>query len=1050
MEAVGKHWSSLRWRPVGPFRGGRVVAAEGHPRDRSTFFFGSTGGGVWKTTNGGVHWRNVSDGFFRSASVGALTISSADPNVLYAGMGECSLRGNISPGDGVYRSEDGGGSWVSAGLEETRHIGRIAIDPRDPNRLYVAALGHAFGPNPERGVYRSEDGGRSWSLVLTGGVDAGAVDLSLDPTNPRTLFATLWNVRRQPWRLDSGGEGSGLFRSRDSGDAWEDLTPRLGLDSGPVGKIGVAVSAARPARVWAIVEAKDGGLFRSEDGGDTWARISDSPDLTARAFYYMHLTAHPTDHETVYVMNHLLWKSTNGGTDWTALASPHPDHHSLWIDPGDPERMILGCDGGAAVSFDRGDSWSSVFGQPTAEMYHVTTDDRFPYRIYGAQQDNTTISIASRSEDLGLNEREWYEVAGSESGYVAVRQDDPDIVYAGSSGGGEGGRITRYNHRSHQRRDISPWPQKTGGLPASDYRYRFQWTSPIVLSPHDQGVLYVGSNVLFRSKDEGQTWEIVSPDLTRDDPETQRSSGGPISPDNSGVEIYGTIFAIAESAAAPGVIWVGSDDGCVNVSKDDGKTWTDVTPPDLPEWSLISIVEPSATDPGKAYLAATRYKLDDRAPYLFKTADAGQTWTRITDGIEPLDYTRAIRHDPECAGLLFCGTESGVYVSFDDGGLWQRLTLNLPTVPVHDLAVAHGDLIAATHGRSFWIADDLGPLRAHAVGGSPAGSRLYPPKTAYRFALDMFMYLPKQQETDHPVIVQVLPSAKPYYLAKPPTSGDAAVLLDAGENVPRGAVVHYFLDRDYGESARLVIANPAGEVVATFTGREGDPENRRMATTEGSHRIVWDLRCLGAETIENDEPGPCAPPAAPGEYTVTLEIDEWKESQRLQVALDPRSESSSEEAHEQDEFLHRVRDQVSKVNVVVRGMRGLRDDIDYWSPRASDATKATLTAFAEKLEAVEEALMRPASLTHQGEMAATPRLIDQLVNLFAVGESADRRPTASTRALFEETVGELDAAVEALTGLKTDLERINVGLQDEVGEPIRWVDAPQASSTRSE
>jgi photosystem II stability/assembly factor-like uncharacterized protein len=1040
---------------VGPFRGGRVVAAVGHPGEQFTFLFGSTGGGVWKTTNGGVHWLNVSDGFFRTSSVGALAISESHPNVLYAGMGECSLRGNISPGDGVYRSEDGGATWVPAGLEETRHIGKIAVDPGNPSRLYVAALGHAFGPNPERGLYRSEDGARSWELVLTGGVDAGAVDVCLDQANPRTLFAALWNVRRQPWRLDSGGEGSGLFRSRDGGDSWEDLTPRLGLEAGPVGKIGVAVSPARTRRVWAIVEAEGGGLFRSDDGGEAWHRVSDRADLGARAFYYMHLTAHPTDHETLYVLNHLLWKSVNGGADWTALASPHPDHHALWIDPRDPKRMILGCDGGATVSFDGGDSWSSVFGQPTGEMYHVTTDDRFPYRVYGAQQDNSTISIPSRDEDLGLNEREWYEVGGSESGYVAVSRDDPDVVYAGSSGGGEGGRITRYNRRSRQRRDISPWPQKTGGLAASDYRYRFQWTSPIVLSPHDQSVLYVGSNVLFRSKDEGETWEVVSPDLTRDDPGKQAASGGPISPDNSGVEVYCTIFTIAESPVRPGVIWTGSDDGRVHLTTDGGESWADVTPDGLPEWSLISIVEPSAGDPDAAYLAATRYKLDDRSPYLFKTTDAGLSWTPITDGIEPLDYTRAIRHDPDCAGLLFCGTETGVYVSFDDGGRWQQLALNLPIVPIHDLAVAHDDLIAATHGRSFWILDDLGPLRARAAGEALAAPQLYRPKTAYRFALDMLMYLPKEQETDHPVVVQVLPSAKPYYLATPPRSGDAALLLDAGENPPRGAVVHYFLDRDHGEDVRLEIANPAGEIVARFSGAKGEKDERRMATTQGAHRLVWDLRCPGAEPVEPDGPRPCAPPAVPGEHTVTLVVDGRRLSQPLEIALDPRTDSTPDEAREQDGFLREVREQVTRVNRAIRGIRRLRGDAHHWSSRISEQGRASLAELAERLEEIEGRLVQPASLTHQGEMAATPRLVDQLVYLFAVADSADRRPTASTRALYVETVAELDRALAALDTLKGELHEASEKLESEAGALLRWdeslgdpapTDAPNADS----
>src|SRR3989440_3548451 len=685
---------SLEWRSIGPFRGGRVVAVAGDPSDAQVFYFGSTGGGVWKTNDGGLHWENISDGFFKRASVGSIAVSASDPNALYAGMGESTIRGNVSHGDGVYRSTDGGKSWQHLGLAETRNIAKVWVHPANPDLVYVAALGHAHGPNPERGVYRSHDGGKTWDQVLFRGEKAGAIDLAMDPNNPRVLYACFWQALRLPHTLISGGEGSGIFKSTDGGDTWSEITRKQGLPKGLLGKIGIAVSPAKEGRVWAIVEAEDGAVFRSDDGGETWQRLSEERGLRQRAWYYQHIYADPQDAETLWVLNVQAWKSVDGGRTFFDVAFPHGDHHDLWIDPANPRRMIEGNDGGACITLNGGESWSNIFNQPTAEFYHVTTDSQVPYRVYGAQQDNTTISVPSRSPRAAITQSDLYEVGGGESGYVAVRPDDANIVYAGDYQG----YITRYDHRSGQLQNIAAWPEMASGEGAKDQKYRFQWTFPIVLSPHDPNILYITGNHVVRSTDEGSSWEVISPDLTRNDVSKMEPSGGPITGDNTGAEYYCTIFAFAESPLQRGLFWAGSDDGLMHISRDNGRTWEDVTPKDLPEWALITIIEPSPHDQATAYLAATCYKLDDYRPYLFKTHDYGKTWTQITTGIPENIFTRAVREDPERRGLLYAGTETGPYVSFDDGEHWLSLRLNLPVMPVHDLVGKDDAPVAATHG----------------------------------------------------------------------------------------------------------------------------------------------------------------------------------------------------------------------------------------------------------------------------------------------------------------------------------------------------------------
>ncbi|HVR09480.1 MAG TPA: glycosyl hydrolase, partial [Thermoanaerobaculia bacterium] len=723
-----ERWKALRWREVGPYRGGRSAAVAGVASDRATYYFGGAGGGVWKSTDAGRSWRNVSDGAF-GGSIGAVAVAALDPNVVYAGTGEETVRGNVSEGDGMWKSTDAGKTWKRAGLPDSRHITRIRIHPRNPDLVYAAVLGHLFGPNPQRGVFRSTDGGASWQRVLHVDDNAGAVDLAMDPANPRVLYASLWRVRRTPYSMESGGPGSGLWKSTDGGDTWTDLSHAAGLPKGTLGIIGVTVSPTDSDNVYAIVEADGGGVFRSRDGGKTWQKTSSDHELTQRAWYYNRIFADPADAESVYVVNVFFLHSKDGGKTFSSIRVPHGDNHDLWIDPADPRRMIESNDGGANVSEDGGRTWTPQDNQPTAQIYRVTTDSRFPYRIYGAQQDNSALRIASRGDGPGIGRRDWEPTAGGESGYIVADPRNPEVVYGGSYGG----FLVRQNHATGEVRDINPWPDNPMGAGAADLEYRFQWNFPIAVSPHDPRVLYVGANVLFKSDNEGQSWTAISPDLTRNDKSRQGSSGGPITKDNTSVEYYDTIFTVAESPLAAGVLWVGSDDGLVHVSRDGGAHWQDVTPAGLPAWTQINSIEPSPVDAGAAYFAATSYKSDDYRPHLYKTADYGRHWTRIDDGIDRSHFSRVVRADPVRRGLLFAGTQGGAYVSFDDGGRWQPLQLNLPKVPVTDLTIKEGDLVAATEGRGFWVLDDLEPLRELAADPklSAAPVHLFTPRPAY-------------------------------------------------------------------------------------------------------------------------------------------------------------------------------------------------------------------------------------------------------------------------------------------------------------------------------
>ncbi|HET8627687.1 MAG TPA: glycosyl hydrolase [Thermomicrobiales bacterium] len=1025
---------SAHWRLAGPFRGGRVVAVAGDPREPLTFYFGACAGGVWKTADAGATWRNVSDGFFNSASVGALAVAESDPNVVYAGMGESCIRGNVVPGDGVYRSDDGGRTWRHRGLADTRHIARVRVHPADPDLVYVAAFGHAFGPHPDRGIFRSRDGGDTWEKVLYRNEDTGAADLAMDATNPRVLYAALWEARRYPWLLSSGGEGSGIFKTTDGGDTWTELTDNPGLPGGLKGRIGVAVSPARPERVWALIEAAEGGLFRSDDGGATWRRLTDMPELRQRPWYYMHIFADPQDADTVYVLNLQMWRSRDGGQTFVAIPTPHGDNHDLWIDPRNPRRMAQGNDGGACVSLDGAVTWSSVYNQPTAQFYHVITDDQFPYRIYGAQQDNSTLCVPSYSDRGNITADDTYPVGGGESGYIAVRPDNPNIVYAGSFAG----RMTRYDHASDQAVDIMVWPDDPIGYGAESLKYRVQWTFPIVLSPHDPNVLYTCSQHVHRSTDGGQSWEVVSPDLTRGEPETLKPSGGPITKDNVSTEIYATVFAFVESPLERGLFWAGSDDGRLHVSRDGGENWREITPSAvlLPEWALISITAPSPHDAATAYVAATRYKLDDTRPYLFRTNDYGETWQPIVNGIPEDDYTRTIREDPTRRGLLYAGTETGVYVSWDDGANWQRLGGNLPVVPIHDLTIHGDDLILATHGRSFWVLDDLGPIRARDEQAAGAVAQLFPVATAYR--LHPPRRFPASEAVGYKAYVQTGGSQQLGVIERGADGQTRVQVLTAGENPPIGVVVQYRLAEPAPERVDLSFWTTGGELIRRFSSADKEAHRgNRVQAAPGHYRFTWDMRYPDATKLDDGGAlgaywggSVIGPVVVPGDYEVRLEAGGQSLSQAVTIVEDPRVTASRDDLQAQFDLLMAIRDKLDEVHGAVKHSRDLRRQLGEWQQRLRDTGQEELAGeagrVAERLLAAEGELVESRSKGNADVFNYPPQVNRKLASLQSTVAYGDSRPPQQCYGVFEELRGRADARLADLRRvIDTDLAALN-------------------------
>lgn len=989
-------FNALSYRELGPARGGRSVAVAGSTARPFEYWMGTTGGGVWKTTDGGITWNPATDNYF-GGTIGAVAVAESNPDIVYVGGGETHIRGNTSHGDGLWKTTDGGKTWALMGLKETRHIARVRVHPTNPDIVYVGALGHAFGPNPERGVFKSTDGGRSWAKILFRNDSTGISDLIMDPNDPNTLYAAFWHAYRTPWMLNSGGPGGGLFKSTDGGATWREITRNAGLPRGVWGKVGVAVSPANSKRVWAIIENDSGGVYRSDDAGETWEWINRDRSLRQRAWYYSKIFADPKDTNVIYGLNVQFFRSTDGGRTFRQqIAVPHGDNHDMWIAPNDPQRMVQANDGGANVSFNGGRSWTNQ-EYATAQMYHVSVTNHFPYQVCGAQQDNTTLCGPSRNPG-GIGIGDWKNAGGGESGYVTAHPTDPDIIFAGSYSG----YLTRKDMRTGLSRNINAWPMNPMGHSSEDIEYKFQWTFPIVVSQHDPRILYVAGSQLFKSTNEGGSFEIISPKLARNDPRTLGPSGGPITKDQTGVETYGTIFTLAESPRNAQVLWAGSDDGLVHITRDGGRTWTNVTPRGIGDFARISIIDASRFDEGTAYLAANRFQLDDFSPSLWKTSDFGASWTKIVSGIAADEFTRVIREDEERRGLLFAGTERGVWVSFNDGAQWERLQQNLPPVPVHDLVIKEGDLVVGTHGRSFWVLDDITPLRqlTPAVAAKPA--HLFAPRDAYRIEWGGFgRGGPAASATSRP-----------------------------GTNPASGVTVFYHLAQG-GRPVTLEFLAPDGSVISTV--RTG------LKDSVGLQSYTWNMRYPDAVTFPGmilwagNTRGPIAPA---GTYSVRMTVgDDAPQVQRFALKNDPRTSATDADLVAQFEFLIRIRDKTSEANNAVRTVRNVRAQIEERvaaAPRLRRNATALLTAMA----AVEQEIYQVKNQSSQDPLNFPVKLNNKIAALNGVVASGPYAPTAQSIAVFDELSALLKVQTDRLERiLREDLERFNRQVRA-AGQPV--------------
>ncbi|MFN4762151.1 WD40/YVTN/BNR-like repeat-containing protein [Gillisia sp. Q332] len=1000
-------FQTLEYRVAGPYRGGRSTAIAGHADRIHEYYFGATGGGLWKTTDGGLIWKPVTDGQINASSVGAVDVADSNPDIVYIGMGESQFRGNIMQGDGIYKSIDAGKTWENVGLKDSQTVSRIRIHPTNPDIVYAAVLGHPFGPNEERGVFKTTDGGKSWNKILYKGPKAGAADLIIDPNNPEVIYASIWEVYRKPWKMWGGGGASGFFKSTDGGKNWTELTKKSGLPEGPIGKIGITVSPLDSNRVWAIIEANEGGVFRSDDAGLTWKRTNEDRKLRQRAFYYTRIYADPQDKETVYVLNVDFWKSTDGGVEFdTEIKVPHGDNHDLWIDPNNPMRMAEANDGGGTISVNGGETWTDE-DFPTAQLYHITATNDFPYFVAGAQQDNSTVAVPSEGWDFltarGNTMKESvpsYSVGGGESGYIAQDPNNLDIFYAGSYSG----VLTRINRKTGERRRIEPYPRYFMGNAAETLPERVHWTYPIVFSPLEDR-LYVTSQHVWTTTSEGQSWEKISPDLTYADPETMGVSGGEVTLDMSGPELYATVYALAPSYHDVNTIWAGSDDGLIHITRNHGKTWENITPPGLPKHSRVSIIDASKHKPGTAYVAVKRYQMDDRSPYIFKTKDYGKTWKKITTGIPEGHYVHVVREDITTPGLLYAGTEHGMYVSFDDGENWNSLQLNLPDVAIRDLAVTEKDIAIATHGRSMWILDDISPIR----------------------------------EYNKDILKKDLHLFKPYYAVRR----------------VQDAIFHYNLGKD-AEEVKIEILDPSGEIIQTFISEEPKPEEEKKpedpevikgdetkvvkevvkeelketangytppkppASKKGLNTYKWDLRYPGSTVFDGmilwsarPERGPLA---KPGIYQVRVNANGKTETKPFEIKLDPRLENISEaDIKEQFDLGMKIREKVSEANEAVIKIR------EYKEQMGDNINSEVL----KNLNTVEEAIYQVKNESNQDPLNFPIRLNNKIASLGLIVDSGEARPTDGAYLVFEELSEELSVLINEMEAIFLNAEKTN-------------------------
>ena len=995
-------YNSVKWRLVGPFRGGRAGTVSGVIDDNNLYYMGTAGGGVWKTEDAGNSWECISDGYF-GGSIGSVSVSESDPNIIYVGEGEQTLRGNVSSGKGAWKSTDAGKSWSFIGLNDTEHISRIRIHPKNPDIVYFAALGNLWKPNKERGLYKSIDGGKSWKKILYVSDKAGVGDIILDPNNPRIIYASTWQMKRNGYRMDSGGPDSKVFRSNDGGENWIDISNHKGLPEFPWGIVGITISPVNSNRIWIMIEADNGGLFRSDDAGETWEKVNSNRALRQRAWYYTRIYADTQNEDKIYVLNVSYGVSTDGGKTFKLKNAPHGDHHDLWIDPNNNNRMVVADDGGAQVSNDGGENWTTYFNQPTAQFYRVTTDNTFPYKIYGAQQDNSTIRISHRTSGGSISERDWESTAGGESAHLAPDPNNNDIVY----GGTYKGYMMRRDHSINQTRSVNVWPDNPAGSGVEVMKYRFNWNFPVIFSPHDSKKIYAGSNFLHQTTNEGQSWEVISPDLTRGIPKTMKSSGGLITQDNTGAEFYANIFVIQESMREKGVIWVGSDDGLIHISKDNGSSWVNVTPPESisPKLNMINSIDVSPFTDGTAYVAATSYKFGDYTPYLYKTSNYGETWELITNGINSNYYTRVIRSDKVVEGLLYAGTEWGMFISFDDGKSWSSFQLNLPITSIRDLQVKENDLIAATHGRSFWMIDDLTPL--HQLNQEMIN------KNSYLFKPD-----------------------KSYRMHQSGGWGRVNTKL-VGENHPNGVIINYYIKNlKENDKVRIDILDSENKIIQSYSNKDlDDIENndskpvlsnsqdidyaltgmniKSLKVKSGGNRLIWDMRYPGFTSFDGmvlySSPN-VGPKAIPGNYKVKMYYNDDIINQDFTIVKDPRISNTLDDYEEQFNFLIDVRNQVSRANQAIIDIREGRENLNFIKKQVNENDQLIdlINEFDKKISIIENNIHMTKNKSRQDPLNYGIRINNRLAFLMADSQRGDYPPTEQSQDFLKEIKTELD------------------------------------------